>query len=102
VLTQACRWGAGSSRGGGSNGGGGDRALEARVQELEQRLVQSEAERRSREAQHERDAQVRLYCESAVGGLECMAAHVQQAVRRRSALASRPLSRCWRAEGCLH
>ncbi len=53
--------GAGGSRGGGSNGGDGDRGLEARVQELEQRLVQSEAERRLREAQHERDAQVSLH-----------------------------------------
>ena len=52
----------GDSRNGGSNGGSaggdGDRALAARVEELEQRLAQSEAERHRREAQHERDAQV--------------------------------------------
>ena len=70
--------GADGSRDGGSNGrGGSDGALEARVQELEQRLAQSEAERRQREAQHERDAQVGL----CITGLERSAAKLQQAAR---------------------
>jgi hypothetical protein len=44
--------------GAGSHNGGGNAALEARVQELEQRLAESEAARQRTEAQHTHNAQV--------------------------------------------
>ena len=48
----------GGAHGAGGNGGGLDGALEARVQELERRLAESESARQRTEAQHARNAQV--------------------------------------------